>query len=424
MTDLYEMIDNAPRYGDLDFHYRMIDILKSFRDGNIEYTIPGKHACVTVTNGLSLNAVGPPENQKIVISHILENRFSRHLRSLEIGDELLSINGVAINTVLENMKSTVGAATPSGALRASLSTLTRIHGKTSKLPNHRISYYEFRKQRMNVTIPLTWIANVDYGCFTFASMVGGPRRLRQEILNSIARLAGRGSHESNDHITEFRHEAITPKSMFHPLFYHWVKSKIYQPDGFNVGVITIDNFGDHTSALSVAFEVRSLLLNELSSTNAILFDIRGSSGSAMTSAAELIPQFFKRDIVTGYGRVRVHPSNSYLIMNSTASQLSEWQEAYRSVVLGDDYSAPVKYTPDSAANSFGIQYTNPVGIFTNGYCKSSCEIFTAMMHDNGIATIFGEDETTAGVGSQAPSYNTFLVFKDHRCSPLWRNLNG
>ena len=56
---------------------------------------------------------------------------------------------------------------------------------------------------------------------------------------------------------------------------------------------------------------------------------------------------------------------------------------------------------------------------------SSCEVFTAMMKDNAVATVFGEDTTTGGAGATVLAHTGMVSAVDPKISLLeLRRQNG
>ncbi|KAH9265028.1 hypothetical protein BASA83_011452 [Batrachochytrium salamandrivorans] len=120
--------------------------------------------------------------------------------------------------------------------------------------------------------------------------------------------------------------------------------------------------------------VRSLLVNELKDTHSVMYELRGNSGG------------LERD--QGLARGRGRQSLSPMFFSLTTME---------------------------SANTLGQAYLRPMGVFNDGRCYSSCEVFSGAIQGHGAGTIFGEDGRTGGGGSIVMELDPFLI----RASPTY-----
>ncbi|KAH6581533.1 hypothetical protein BASA60_002365 [Batrachochytrium salamandrivorans] len=66
-----------------------------------------------------------------------------------------------------------------------------------------------------------------------------------------------------------------------------------------------------------------------------------------------------------------------------------------------------------SVNTLGQAYVRPMGVFNDGRCYSSCEVFSGSIQGHGAGTIFGEDKQTGGGGAAVMELDPFLI----RASP-------
>ncbi|KAH6585645.1 hypothetical protein BASA61_006762 [Batrachochytrium salamandrivorans] len=92
----------------------------------------------------------------------------------------------------------------------------------------------------------------------------------------------------------------------------------------------------------------------------------------------------------------------YQTINGAGSK-SPWSKAWSATSDTSRYSGFGSMEDSSIFNTFGQVYFNPVGVYTDGMCYSTCETFAAHIQDHGIGTVFGEDETTGGSGADVLS---------------------
>ncbi len=71
------------------------------------------------------------------------------------------------------------------------------------------------------------------------------------------------------------------------------------------------------------------------------------------------------------------------------------------------YTGLAPLTDDVSANSLSQAYFGPVAVLTNSGCFSTCDMFTAGMQDNALATIWGEDLRTGAGGANVWNYSFF-----------------
>ncbi|KAH9269819.1 hypothetical protein BASA83_008136 [Batrachochytrium salamandrivorans] len=125
--------------------------------------------------------------------------------------------------------------------------------------------------------------------------------------------------------------------------------------------------------------VRSLLANELKDTKSVMYELRGNSGGSVRFANSMV-QLFKPDF---------QPFGNRYLMN---------QITFNIFVQGKDPNA----------------YVRPMGVFNDGRCYSTCEVFSGSIQGHGAGTIFGEDKRTGGGGAIVKELDPTLV----RASPV------
>jgi C-terminal processing protease CtpA/Prc len=182
---------------------------------------------------------------------------------------------------------------------------------------------------------------------------------------------------------------------------------IWKPESKNLGVIVMTSFQPRGSDTKLVFQViRNLLTGPLKDTNALLWDIRNNGGGSV-DMADSLPQLFQTDITPGFRRAIASPANAYIFLNSTPAN-DPWYQAYLQVKPGDKYTPLTRLTPIAVANKYGAAYVKPVGVLNNGNCYSACDLFSASMKDNNVATIFGEDVSTGAGGANVVEHESFL----------------
>ena len=156
-------------------------------------------------------------------------------------------------------------------------------------------------------------------------------------------------------------------------------------------------------------------MRQLKDTNGLLIDVRDNPGG-LINLADYIPQLFGSNIESVKGNFKVNSINNALVKN-TFSKSDIWFNSYYKRKWFSKFSSPVEFTSKRYVNYVGQAYIKPVAVLVNARCFSSCDIFAANMKDNGVALVFGEDESTGGGGANVVGYNNFLNEKGSETFP-------
>ena len=402
---LDQIIAHSSQLNHLQFNYQLVDIFKRLDPLNTEYHLPGKHACLIASTGISYSTVKSNDTWLNVVSGVEPNVLSPGLNKIKLGDELLTIDGVSQNIRQLDVTLSEGHA----IIRPDLKSISRVNGKTSKLPVRNEHTYEFKSLRGELyTVVLPWIAEVNDECVKQATAVTDALSSGQPI-----------PRFSSATITPQR-EPVTVDRLFNPSGDRNVKWGIYEPSTHNMGIIKLDSFGESTSAAANLIEaIKDLLLNQLANTTAVVFDVRSNSGRPLGFAAETIPQLLSVQYIrTGSGFVLRRTVNDHIFENAGHGDLEKWAVAYKK-------KTEVKWTTEAEANSIGTVYTNHVGLLTARDCYGPCEVFADTIKTNYVGPIFGEDYVTGGAMTNAVDYNSFLAPaspKDFPVLPYSKNM--
>lgn len=418
VSQLQSIVEKSAAMTDIDFHYQMVDLFMSLRDIHTQYQIPGSHACLAVLKMISFAAVELKDQQAIVVSRISSNadilRLSQPAAQINIGDQLISIDGVAIKKYLKNLAFTTGGANESGSRRAALSALSVVNGKLNKMPD--VSKNSYRLKSINgtvYTVTLPWIAVYNSECWDQAKEMsasiasGNPNKTFRLPLKPKA---SKNDRETMDNASgRFFDNKFGKKEgpafRIHPTDSSIIQWAIYKPESKNLGIIFLESFEFSRNPVEI---IQRLLKNELKDTNALIFDVRWNGGGSI-EMADKIPQLFSSaPIRTASARLLANDINRDILLKSQYGQIDRWGQSLQMTKKGDTFTPLLHYTEEEDANRLGQAYVRPVGVFVNGACYSACELFAANMKDNKVATIFGEDAFTGGGGSNPVDYNSFL----------------
>jgi hypothetical protein len=414
-----KIVQDAAKMTDRELHYSLADVVATQRDGHTNYYLPGSHSCQLAVKVPRFTAVedggffGLGKKEKIVL-----NRFIRFPEAvaltpdaskMNIGDELLSVDGVPVQQFIKSKLFEWGGANESGGLRGVLYRLSIANGLFNPVPVENQNVYRMKSfntgREYTVTVP--WVVRTDVNCVAASKELEGQikagavpesfgervvpkyKKGQEDASNPFAKV----DQEVYGRVDEFSKVTVNPTA--DPI----IRWAIYEPEKRNLGIIYMSSFVPAGSDSNrVALLIRDLLLNQLKDTNALVFDIRDNGGGIVTMS-DLIPQLVGKSHVPGNVRALVAPINRDIFLNSTFyPSTDQFADAYRQVKPGDKYTPKVKFTPIEVANQIGQAYLKPVGVFNNGNCYSACDLFSANMQDNGIATVYGEDRFSGAGG--------------------------
>jgi hypothetical protein len=396
------VLSRAANLTDLQFHYELTDIFTPLRDFHTLYLMPGPHSCINVFKAVDFTLTEQNGREQVVVKEFSTFpdviRLSPQSTQIAIGDEVLSVDNVPIQQYLQSRLFLAGGANEFGGKRAVLSRMSVRPGSIDKVPTENSTTFVMRRfsdgQQYTVTLP--WIAASRDACFTAARNLaaqirGGtpisaiPRvaeapkeaRIENEFENPRLRVKKAAFKENQATIDVIRADDI-------------IDYTVYQPQTRNLGIIFLKSFVPTDSNVQrILGVIRSLLTNQLRNTNAVVFDIRENGGGIIT-LAEIIPQLFRRGIVTLQSRALNNAFNRR-IFTSPRYGRDQWTTAINQTPASNQYTNLVRFTPNSQANTNPPVYTKPVAIFNDANCYSSCDLFSAMFQDNQVGPVFGED---------------------------------
>ncbi|KAH6594699.1 hypothetical protein BASA50_006376 [Batrachochytrium salamandrivorans] len=411
------------------FSLGLTRIFNKMRDKHTAFYKSGPYGCFSVTTGLrfqlvddSLGSPTPPKVRVVGMTNTpkILNLIGNVLSTVDIGDELLTVNGMPFNEWYKQNKFILGfGANDSGGQRGAFKYLDKISGSSNILPEDDSITFQLRRLRgkqaiYTVTVP--YVAFYSDECWSLSSNL-------YEELNSIASpeipaptsfiqkrsVSGNDTSLLGDSTLHRRDTNIHKRSYSESVRFKSTKINgwrwaIWKNGERNMGVIKIESFSPvlkntkkETSFMLLIETIRDLLVGQLKDTDAILFDIRGNSGGSIPAADGII-QLFKPDVTASQFRYLKNDVTKDLFYKGPKSK-SPWSKAWRATSDISRYSGFGSMEDSSVSNTFGQAYFNPVGVYTNGACYSACEVFAAHIQDYGIGTVFGEDETTGGGGA-------------------------
>jgi C-terminal processing protease CtpA/Prc len=444
-----------------DFHLNLSQLFLSLRDLHTRYKLPGASQCLMAIQGISVVQIESEGKVIFVVESVstfpLILSLSPNLNSIKIGDEVTSVNGLPISDYIDTLKDISGGANESGSMRTSLRYMASVKGSYNEMPANDSVIYGFisRANGESYIFDLPYLLyQMDYCLAENEKHILKQMKLRNDMedvsidkMNPIDLLKPESVNPTtvlkrNPWISPLKISQVCTNENFDDDIYDilykredqsklrlefletinpMIQYAIYDPKTKNMGIIKIMSFLQISDAtpLKSTLMIRSLLLNELKNTNSILFDVRGNKGGDAI-LADLIPQLF----VQPFESLNMHLKNNKINHDIFNSQHNMYYLTPESVDVVNKASWKSKYTeyekltPEKYNNQFGMVYLNPVGVFTDATCYSSCELFAANLQDMDVATIYGQDDTTGGGGANLVSWEGFLIVLAQQYFPL------
>jgi hypothetical protein len=430
----YPNIDPVPRVDaiaakaanltDFELHTQFSDVFLSLRDFHTNYFFPVPHRCFTALQYMLFTFVDERtwwggKEEKLVVKSFSQfpevaDLLGPLISQINIGDEMITANGLTIQEIYEKTKFLYGGANIAGAKQSAQESLSIRGGNLYQMPKE--DSITFRMKSFNTkkeyTVTLPWIARRTDSCYEIAMAVS------QGISNSFAAeepvnvkfTKPSDAHPLMDDLkSSFKTSGDIEKLGYTTTADTEIRYTIWKPESKNLGVIRLESFSPAIGFNSSLAIIRNLLLNELKDTEALLFDLRDNGGGNV-QFAESIPQFFGIDIEPSNRRAIVSKVNERVFLGGFFSETNPWYQAYKEVKPGDYFTPIRKLTPPALANALGMVYLKPVGVLHNGNCYSACDLFSASLKDNVNAKIFGEDVSSGAGGANVVSVNGNLIF--------------
>ncbi|KAH9264483.1 hypothetical protein BASA83_012015 [Batrachochytrium salamandrivorans] len=130
-------------------------------------------------------------------------------------------------------------------------------------------------------------------------------------------------------------------------------------------------------------------------------------------------QLFKPDFQPFGDRYLMNPITFNLFVNGKNPNIYPYAKAWQKTKAWQETEENSRFTnvfflnSVESANTLGQAYVRPMGVFTDGRCYSSCEVFSGGIQGHGAGAIFGEDKQTGGGGATVVKLDPTLV----RASP-------
>ncbi|KAH6569538.1 hypothetical protein BASA62_004811 [Batrachochytrium salamandrivorans] len=377
----------------------------------------------------------------------LRSLFGKDYSKIQVGDQLLAVNGLSFFDWFEQNQFKYGAgANNFGGQRAALKYLTTVSGEFNRLPSEDSITFKFKSRtnpQNSYTVKVPYVSEHDEDCWDLGSSLY--RSITSKTLPGTPPMRRpfsaerpRDNHESNaTHLSPRsygtrrfekpeREAAIEKRSSseqeptitLHPTDVTKIRWGIYKPDSANMGVIKLEDFDprdidtNSPASLKAIMVVRSLLVNEFKNTNSVIYELRGNPGGSV-NFADGMTQLFKPDFDPFGSRFLMNNITYNIFVKDKDPNSNPFAKAWQETVPGSRYTNVFPFNSMESVNTLGQAYVRPMGVFNDAKCYSSCEVFSGSIQSHRAGTIFGEDGRTGGGGAAVLKLDPVLI----RASP-------
>ncbi|KAH9273995.1 hypothetical protein BASA83_003630 [Batrachochytrium salamandrivorans] len=444
--------ENINTIADEQLQLGITDAFIMARDKHTRWTNMAPYGCFHATTGVTFTFIeGDPDITKkptVVVTSTSTSSdllflFGEDYSKIQVGDELLAINGLSFfDWFQQNQFISGGGANVFGGQRAALDYLTTIYGKFNRLPSDDSINFQF-KSRANpeiiYTVNVPYVSGHDEDCWDLGSKLykslvdtpfpgalstNPPVSAEQPGHNHGSDTAhpSPGGHQTDspedpereadmDQISSSRQKSAV---RMNPTGVTEVTWGIYQPESTNMGIIKLDSFDPEdveTNRLAIEkaiMIVRSLLANELKDTKSVIYDLRGNPGGSAEFADSMV-QLFNPDFLPFGDRYLMNELTQKIFVTGKYSSLDPYAKAWKETKEGSRFTNVFFTSSVESVNTLGQAYVRPMGVLNDARCYSSCEVFSGSIQGHGVGTVFGEDEQTGGGGSTVKELDPSLI---------------
>ncbi|TMP38320.1 hypothetical protein CWB96_18630 [Pseudoalteromonas citrea] len=406
VASLNALIAQADSLSTEELNIRLQEIFLSQRDLHLNYNFPQPYSnfynFLPVRFAQTVADSGEIEVRLSSISTRYLN-FAPEIAQATAGDKVISYNGTPIIEAVENNIVYGGGSNPhAGFVRA----LDKLRGKSQRsqlIPeaDSAVLVLESHLTGKQYSIDVPWVT------YNYAPTTSST--------SNTADLAA-ATEESTDEYAKLSKALLKQSGMLESGVLanqatadNTLSWSIIPVDGKNVGYLHIDSFSPSTSPNEAVAIIQGLLDNELSTTDALVIDVRDNPGGNIIYADTLFQLFSPKQVVPTSLRYINTEVNQYIMQDTIFRTFGEnWVK-----VLTDVEGTEAKYTDVATyrttpqINTVGQAYYKPVGVWSNARTYSSGDVFTCGMQDNNVATIFGEHPSTGAGGANVIAHNIF-----------------
>lgn len=421
-VDQLEVIEkNYKSMSEKAFHSAILMAFNSVRDAHVNYTLPTPYACYSTVLPIDLRKV---EKQKVIISAVnvdLKNNFPE-ISKVSAGDELIEYNNKSLREALHDRSAFVAASTSEGMFNNGILDLVWRSLEANLVPDEDSAVLKLKKHNGEVyKVTLPWLARVQPSCVkeidekenlgykkkhdfkieTMKEKFSYFKKMKSKFL-SFMREKLRLQFKREKPLADVERVDLGKLNTTANPELTW---KVVSYKGKKFGYLKLAGFTVETGLDFTLNEIRSVLENKMANTSALVIDLRGNYGGAITYAERLSAMLTAK---------AVKPLPFYVRANDTTAEILRAQPQWKNLVTpygdSDEIVGPANLTAQKTLANLSQAYFGKVALLTNSDCFSSCDLFSAIMKDNTNVTIYGTDHSTFGGGANVWGFDYINQF--------------
>ena len=398
---LEKLAKDSSSITDSEFHDRMGSIFNKQHDFHTLYSFPAPYSCYRTFIPLSFKEVLGTKNEKIIaISQIADNPEIWELMPspfpISLGDQVLTYDGKNISELIKANIPKSNGANPDAMKNHAASMLTYFNQGYDLAPETNEVTLVMKKRTGKIyTVTLPWVSRVFQDCLKTddKTKAFAPNTTQNEI-NQLFRKTYSNKSVGTDEL----------KSSAEPILTYKTINNEYGTFAF----LRLESFSpERLSVEQLVLETKRLLVEEFQDTDGLIIDLRSNGGGQIELADKLVQLFTPKN-----------PMPLNFVLNASVANLHWWENIepsspytktlHEAFELGTAYTRPIPLHNKKEVGLIGQYYFKPVALMTDGSCYSSCDMFSALMQDQGVATVFGEDSTTGAGGANVYYWNSVV----------------
>ena len=427
------VVDNIDSLSVDEMEAQIYQIFASQRDLHLNYIFPQPYASSRTFLPLNFTRTqGFRDFFEVRVDSVNADQFTEFApeqRVPEIGDQVISYNGVPVRNAIDNLLTVGQGANRFGGFNRAVARLTFAPQIVQLLPEEDQVTIEFRStkrskkgrfERYSVTLP--WITSTPE--IVSSSARFAPRATQEAAPSKLTREHFlRGDDIYQTEYAKFRQEnGLMPKSTFpnnasNERVLTW---GVIENRRGKFGYLNLSSFVPDSGVDATIEEIRRLIFEEFGDTRGLIFDVRNNGGGFL-DLADKLPQLFGRgDAVNAQGRLLNTDTTLEIFNNSLFGAVFPELATALNEVAGTDatHSGLVPFNSAESVNALGQLYNGPVAVLANGNSYSASDFFTCQMQDSGAAFVFGEEPRTGAGGATVREHSQYAQFVPTAFEPL------
>jgi len=389
----------VPSLSDIQFHRELTSLINRLRDAHTQYSGPHTIAGAVATLPFLVEAYGPPDKCRYVVSKIGDKRLVDD-KHFEPGITLNWWNGVPFDRAVDLHADSETGGRPDARRARALESLTFRSLEYGPPPDEHwveVGYTDLKGKNRELRLP--WRVVLPNRAPNAGR--GGAMRSRRGI--NLAAEAVRRAKKLlfNAALWEQEQAVGTAKSFARSAaddFQDFLTAYIVSTRNGKFGYLRVWSFDvdDDQRFLQAAIE----LLNGLPDRGLII-DLRDNPGGFIWAAERMLQLFTPNPVTpTKFGLRSTPLTRAMAAARFNQPELGPWAESLESApATGEPYSTHLPITSIEQCNDLGQQYGGPVVVVVDANTYSSGDLFTAGIADNRIGPIVCIGQATGAGGA-------------------------